>query len=92
MADLRILTHATINHVHAVLRREQPGHVGGAARGADRIHTVGVRKSRPACGQPINVGRADIRIAVASERPGPLVVGRDKKGVWLHGSLPSPDE
>ena len=64
--------------MHAVLRRDQPGEERRTCRRADRIARQRPREPHSLGRQAVDVRRLDVRIAVAAEGPGPLVIGQDE--------------
>ena len=62
----------------AMLRRQQPGEKCGARRRTHRVAAQGAREADALRGKSVDVRRADVGIAVAAERPRPLVVGEDE--------------
>ena len=69
--------------MHAVLRREQAGEVGGPVRRADRVDAVRVGEAHAGVGEAVDVGRADLWVAVAAQSPVGLVVGENENHVRL---------
>src|SRR5689334_22940750 len=72
--------------MHAVLRRNQAGQKRRPRRRADGVARQGPREADALGSQAVDVGRADVRIAVAAEGPGTLIVGEDEDEVgWPVG-------
>jgi DNA-binding NtrC family response regulator len=64
-----------------MLRRHSPCQEGGPAWRADRRGAEEVLEAHPGGGQPVSVGRAYLRVAIAAGRPGALVVAEDEEDV-----------
>jgi hypothetical protein len=69
----------------AVLRGDEAGEKGGAGGGADGIAAQGTGKADALGGHPVDVWRADVRVSVAAEGPGTLVVRQDEDEVHRLG-------
>ena len=67
--------------VDAVLRRDEARQQGGPGGRADGVAGERPREADALGRQAVDVRRADIRVAVAAERPGALVVGQDEEEV-----------
>ena len=67
--------------VHAIGRRNQPGHQHGTRRRAHTGGSVGVSEQQTVARQLINIGSPDVPIAVRPKQVGALVVGHDEKHV-----------
>ena len=75
---------ATEIAVHSVLGRYEPGQESGTTWRTDRVHAISLAESHTVRGESINMWRADIFVAVASEGPGALIIGDDENDV-KHG-------
>ena len=67
--------------MHAVLGGHQAGQEGRPGGRADGVDAVAAVELHSIGGQAVDVGCADVAIAVTAERPGGLVVGEDEDDV-----------
>ena len=69
--------------MHPVLARGEAGQIGRPRRRTDRVVGKGLGKANTLHCQAVNVGSLEIRIAVAAQLPGALVVGEDENDVGV---------
>ena len=73
----------------AVLRRDQAGQKRRPRGRADGIAAQSPREPHALGGQTIDVRRADVGVAVAAERPRPLIVRQNEDDIRLRDRLGS---
>jgi len=74
--------------VHAVLAGHQAGEQAGARGRADGVVGQAAGEQHPFGGEPVGVRGLYVRVAVAAERPGAVVVGQDQHDVGARGLGP----
>ncbi len=67
--------------MQTMLRRNQPREERGTCGRADRIAAQRMREANSLCSQVIDVRCADVRIAIATERPRTLIVSEDEDNI-----------
>ena len=77
--------HRAQRRVDTVLRRHHARQERGSRRRTDRIAAERPREADALGGEPVDVRRADVRIAVATERPGALVVRENENDIRRAG-------
>lgn len=73
--------------VDAVLAGDEASEEGGAGGRADGVAAEGASEANAVGGEAVDVGGADVFVAIAAKGPGALVIGQDKDDVWAGSVL-----
>lgn len=73
--------------VDAVLAGDEASEEGGAGGRADGVAAKGASEENAVGGEAVDVGGADVFVAIAAKGPGTLVIGQDKDDVWAGSVL-----